>query len=81
MYYIIFYSFKQDPSPCNILEKLRECGLEGMGRFLLDLLHEPNLYVLPSGQGTLVVPQAHGEGFVSKISTLKEFLCSGLLCP
>ena len=28
MYYIIFYSFKHDPNPCNILEKLRKCGLE-----------------------------------------------------
>ena len=37
-------------------EKLRKCDLEGMGQFLLDLLHEPNTYVLPSGQGKLVAP-------------------------
>jgi len=49
MYYIIFYSFKQDPSPCNILEKLRECDLKDMSQFLLDLLHEPNPCMLPNG--------------------------------
>ena len=49
MYCIIFYSFKHGLSSCNILEKLRECGLEGMSRFLLDILHEPNPSVLPSG--------------------------------
>ena len=57
--------------------KLRKCGLEGMGRFLLDLLHELGPCVLPSGQGTLVEPQAHGGGLVSKISTPKQFLCFG----
>jgi len=79
MYYILFYSFKHDPSLCNLLGKLEKCGLEGMGWFLLDLLHEPNAYVLPSGQGTLVAHQAHGGGLVPKISTPKEFLCSGCL--
>ena len=44
--FILF--FKHDTNPCNILGKLRECGLEDMGRFLLDLLHEPNPCVLPS---------------------------------
>ena len=29
--------------------KLRKCGLEGMGRFLSDLLHEPSPCMLPSG--------------------------------
>ena len=77
IYYIIFYSFKHGLSPCNLLGKLRKCGLEGMGQFLSDLLHEPNPCVLPSGQGTLVAPQAHGGGLVSKISTLKQLLCSG----
>ena len=56
MYYIIFYSFKYGPSPCDLWGKLRKCGLEGMDRFFSDLLHEPNTYVLPSGQGTLVAP-------------------------
>ena len=56
MYYIIFYSFKHGPSPCDLWGKLRKCGWEGMGRFLSDLLHEPNLCVLLSGQGTLVAP-------------------------
>ena len=54
MHYIILYSFKHDPSPCNILGKLRECGLEGMSQFLSNLLHEPSPCVLPSRQGTLV---------------------------
>jgi len=57
--------------------KLRKCGLENMGRFLLNLLHEPSPCVLPSRQRILVAPQAHGGGLVPKISTLKEFLFSG----
>ena len=36
--------------------KLRKYGLEGMSRFLSDLLHEPNPFVLPSGQGKVVAP-------------------------
>ena len=72
MYYIIFYSFKHG-RPCNLWGN---CGLEGMGWFPLDLLHEPSSCVLPSRQGTLVVPQAHREGLVSKISTPKQLLCS-----
>ena len=81
MYYIIFYSFKHGPSPCNILGKLRECRLKDMSRFHLDLLHEPNSCVLPSGQRTLVAPLAHGGGLVPKIPTLKEPLCAGWLWP
>ena len=38
MYYILFYSFKHGPSPCDLWGKLRKCGLKGMGRFLSDLL-------------------------------------------
>ena len=57
--------------------KLIKCGLKGMGWFLLDLLHKPNPCVLPSEQGTLVAPLAHGGSLVLKISTLKEFLCYG----
>ena len=60
----------------QLMGKLRKCGLEGMGWFLSDLLHEPNPCMQPSGQGTLVVPQAHGGGLVPKISTSKELLCS-----
>ena len=56
MYYIIFYSFKHDPSSCDLWGKLRKCGLEGMGRFLLDFFHKPNTYVLPSRQGILIAP-------------------------
>ena len=56
--------------------KLKKCGLEGMGWFLSDLLHEPSPCVLLSEQGTLVASQAHGGGLVSKISTSKELLCS-----
>ena len=81
MYYILFYSFKHGSSPCNIWRKLRKCGLEGMSWFLSDFLHEPNPCVLPSGLGILVAPQAHGSGLVSKISTPKQFLCSGWLWP
>ena len=61
----------------QLMGKLRKCGLEGMGRFLSDILHEPSPYVLPSVQGTLVAPQAHGGGIVSKISTPKQLLCFG----
>ena len=77
MYYILFYSFKHDPSPCDLWGKLKRCGLEGMGRFLLNLLHELRLNVLASGQGTLVAPQAHRRDFVPEISTSKEFLYFG----
>ena len=59
------------------LEKLRKCGLEGMDRFILDLLHESNTCVLSSEQGTLVTPQVHGGGLVPEISTPKQLLCSG----
>ena len=57
--------------------KLRKCDLEGMGRFLSDLLHELSPCMLPSGQGILVAPQAHGGGLISKIFTPKQLLCSG----
>ena len=77
MDYVLFYSFKHGPSPCDLVGKLRNCGLEGMGWFLSDLLHEPSPCVLTNGQETLVAPQAHGGGLVPKISTLKEFSCSG----
>ena len=80
MYYVIFYSFKHGPSPCDLLGELRTCGLEGMSQLFLNLLHEPNACVLPSGQGTLVASQAHG-GLVPKISIPKEFLCSGCWWP
>ena len=55
----------------RLIGKLRKCGLEGMCRFLLDLFHEPNIYVLPSEQGTLVTSQAHGGGLILEISTPK----------
>ena len=76
-YCIIFYSFKHDPSPCDILGKLRKCRLEGRGWFPSDLLLEPNLGVLSSEQGILIVPQPHGGGLVPKISTPKELSYSG----
>ena len=71
MYYIIFYSFKHGPSPCDLLGEMKEVWFEGMGRFLSNLLHEPNPCVLSSGQWTLVAPQAYGIGLVSKIFTPK----------
>ena len=46
---------------------MRKCGLEGMGQFLLDFLHELRLSVLLSGEGTLVAPQAYEEGLVPEI--------------
>ena len=58
------------------MRKLRKCGLEGIGRFLSDLLNKPNPCVLPSGQGTLEAPQAHRGGLVSKISIPKQLLYS-----
>ena len=57
----------------QLMGKLRKCGLEGMRRFLSNLLHEPNPCVIPSGQGTLVAPQAHGGGIVPEISTQNNF--------
>ena len=77
MYCIIFYYFKHNPSPYNISGKLRKRGLEVMGWFFFfNLLHEPILCMLPSGQGTLVVPQTHGGGLVLEIFTPNELLCS-----
>ena len=57
-----------------LLEKLRKCDLEGMGRFFLDLLHELNTCMLSYGQRTLVAPQAHGRGLVPEISIPKQLL-------
>ena len=75
LYYILlFLSMVQ--AHATYWGKLRNCGLEGMGRFLTDLLHEPSPCVLPSGQGMLVAPLAY-EGLIPEISTLKEPLCFG----
>ena len=60
----------------RLIGKLRKCSLEGMCRFLLDLLHEPNIYVLQSEQGILVTSQAHGGGLILEISTPKQLFCS-----
>ena len=79
LFYFVLLSMAQAYATC--WGKLRKCGLEGMGRFLLDFLHEPRPCVLPSGQETLIASQAHEGGLVSKISTLKQFLCSGWLWP
>ena len=70
---IIFYFILLSMAQAHVTYwgKLKKCGLEGMGRFLSDLLLEPSPCVLPSGQGTLVAHQAHGIGLVSKISTPK----------
>ena len=65
----------------QLMGKLRKCGLEGMGWFFSDLLREPNLCVLPSGQGALVAPQTHGGGLVPKISTSKELYALGDCVP
>ena len=81
MYYILFYSFKHGPSPCDLWRKLRKCDLEGMSQFLSDLLHELSPCILLSGQGTLVAPQAHGGGLISKIFTPKQLLCFGWPWP
>ena len=81
MHYILFILLSMAQAHATYGGKLRKCGLEGMGWFLSDLLHELSPCVLPNGQGTLVVPQAHGEGLVPKISTSKELLCSRWLWP
>ena len=52
-----------------------------MTRFFLYLFHESNQYVLLSGQGTLLVPQANGGGILLGIFTPKELLCFGCLWP
>ena len=72
-YCIIFYSFKYDPSPFDILGKLRKCRLKGMGRFPSNFLHEPNPCVLPSEKGILVVPQPYGGGLYLKFPHQKNF--------
>ena len=79
LFYFVLLSMAQAHATC--WGKLRKCGLEGMGWFLLDFLHKPSPCVLPSGQETLIASQAHEGGLVSKISTIKQFLCSGWLWP
>ena len=46
--YYIFFLLSMAQTHVNILEKLRECDLEGMGWFLSDLLHKPNPSMLSS---------------------------------
>ena len=75
LYYFILLSMAQ--AHATYLRNLRECDLEGMSWFVSDLLHESNPCVLPSRQGTLIAPLAHGGDFVLEISTLKELLCFG----
>ena len=77
LYYFILLSMAQ--AHATYLRNLRECDLEGMSWFVSDLLHESNPCVLPSRQGTLIAPLAHGGDFVLEISTLKELLCFGWL--
>ena len=78
LYYIIFYSFKHGPSPCNLLGKLREWSLKSMGRLLSNILLEPcpltSPSVLSSGQETLVAPQAHGWDLVPEIHPKIAFM-------
>jgi len=76
MYCIIFVSLRYSPSPCDILGEIKEVWFEGYGLVLSDLLHESSSCMLLSWQKTLVTPQAHGAGFVPKIYTLEELLCS-----
>ena len=54
--FILFYSISMAQAHATYWGKLRKCGLEDMGRFLSDLLHEPNPCVPPSEKGTLVAP-------------------------
>ena len=55
MYYIIFYSFKHDLIPCNLWGNWGSVVWRVWVGSFRTFLHEPNLCVLPSGQGTLVV--------------------------
>ena len=61
----------------RLIGGIEEVWFGGYGSVLSDLLHELNPCVLLSGQRTLVAPQADRGGLVSKISTSKQFLCSG----
>ena len=47
IFYFILLSMAQ--AHATYWGKLRKCGLKGMGRFLLDLLHESSTCVLQSG--------------------------------
>ena len=49
--YHIFILFKYGSNSCNLLEKLKKCGLEGMSRFPSDFLHEPNQVWYQVGKG------------------------------
>ena len=48
LYFILFF-LSMVQAHATYWRKLRNCGLEGMGLFLMDLLHEPSPCVLPSG--------------------------------
>ena len=80
---IIFYFILLSMTQAHAIYwgKLRNCGLEDMSRFLLNLLHECSPCMLPNGHGTLVVSQTHVWGLVPKNSTSKELLFSGWLWP
>ena len=62
-----------DPSPCNILGKLRDCGLEGIGSFLSELSHElisPCIYATKRVRDVGGI-LGYGGGLVPKFSTPK----------
>ena len=48
---LYFILLKHGSGPCNIWEKLRKCGLEGMSWFLLNLLYKPSPCMLQVGKG------------------------------
>ena len=51
LYFILFYFSKHDSSPYDILGKLKECGLESMDWFFLDILQKSSPSMLPSRLG------------------------------
>ena len=77
MYHIILYW----PKPMRHMGEIEEVWFGGYGSISFGPFTCARPCVLPSGQRTLVAPQAHGGSLVPKISISKEFSCSGWLRP
>ena len=57
----------------QLMGKLRKCGLEGMGRFLSDLLHEPSPCVLLSVHSPTMITHKDTNFFAYKAQYHPQF--------
>ena len=63
------------------MAEIEEVWFRGYGSVSFRTFTSASPCMLPSGQGTLVAPQAHGESPIPKISISKELSCFGRLRP